>query len=54
MDDMLPELMRKVNIEEQACSTKIKQIEDQWEQKRPRTSEFSPKEALDALTILGQ
>jgi hypothetical protein len=54
MEEMLPALMRKVTVEEQACSAKIKQIEDQWESSRPRTSEFSPKEAIDQLTILGQ
>jgi len=32
---------------------KIKAIEEKWEENRPRTAEFSPKEALDQLNIIG-
>ena len=54
MEEEIPTLQAKIISEEKACTQKIKEIEDEWEKNRPRTSEFSPKEALDQLNIFGK
>ncbi len=54
MDDQIPALQAKILEEERACAAKIRQIEQDWEQKRPRTAEFQPRQALDALNIMGR
>ena len=54
MQDQIPALQAKILDEEKSCNNKIKDIEDDWEKNRPRTSEFSPKDALDQLNIIGK
>lgn len=40
--------------EEKSVNSKIKEIEEQWEKNRPRSSDFTPKDALDILNIIGK
>lgn len=40
--------------EEKSVNSKIKEIEEQWEKNRPRSSDFNPKDALDILNIIGK
>jgi dynein heavy chain 1 len=47
MESQIPALQSKIIQEEKACTGKIKEIEDEWEKNRPRSSEAKPKEALD-------
>jgi dynein heavy chain 1 len=53
MESQIPALQAKIVQEEKECNSKIKDIEDEWEKSRPRSSEHSPKDALDLLNIMG-
>lgn len=53
MESQIPALQAKIVQEEKECNNKIKDIEDEWEKQRPRSSEFAPKDALDLLNIMG-
>lgn len=46
-------LQAKIIEEEKVCANKIKEIEDEWEQGRPRSAQFTPKDALGQLNIIG-
>jgi dynein heavy chain 1 len=54
MEDQIPALQAKILDEEKSCHIKLKEIEDEWEKTRPRTAEYTPKEALDQLNIVGK
>ena len=54
MEEQIPVLQQKILTEEKACNAKIKEIEHEWEHKRPKTAEFTPKEAIDQLNIIGK
>lgn len=54
MNQELPTLQSKIIEEVKTCGKKIKAIEDKWEATRPRTAEFTPREALDQLNIIGK
>ena len=54
MEEQIPVLQQKILNEEKICNAKIKEIETEWEHKRPRTAEFTPKEAIDQLNIMGK
>lgn len=53
MESQIPALQAKIVQEEKECHQKIKDIEDEWEKNRPRSSEYAPKDALDRLNIVG-
>lgn len=40
--------------EEKNCNSKIKEIELEWEKTTPKNADFTPKEALDLLNIIGK
>ena len=54
MQDQIPNLQAKILDEEKSCNAKIKEYEDDWEKNRPRTAEYTPKDALDQLNIIGK
>jgi len=47
MESQIPALQQKIIQEEKECNMRIKVIEEEWDKNRPRSSEFSPKDALD-------
>lgn len=47
MEDQIPALQAKILEEERSCNGKLKEIEEEWDKSRPRTADFTPKEALD-------
>jgi hypothetical protein len=47
MESQIPALQEKIIQEEKETNMRIKVIEEEWEKNRPRSSEFSPKDALD-------
>ena len=53
MESQIPALQQKIIQEEKECNMRIKVIEEEWDKNRPRSSEFSPKDALDQLNIIG-
>lgn len=53
MEDQIPVLQAKILSEEKLVNHKLKEIEDEWDKDRPRTSEFTPKDAIDKLNIVG-
>jgi len=53
MEDQIPTLQGKILDEEKSVNAKIKDLEEQWDKNRPRTADFTPKDALDQLNIIG-
>ena len=53
MDDQIPDLQAKIVDEEKSCNEKIKDIEEDWKNKRPHRANIAPKEAVDILNIIG-
>ena len=53
MEDQIPVLQAKIISEEKVVNQKLKEIEDEWDKERPRTAEYTSKEAIDKLNMVG-
>lgn len=54
MDEQIPTLQKKILDEERAVEGRIAEIEKDWKENRPHQSNYTPKEALDLLAIIGK
>jgi len=54
MEDQIPAIQAKIIDEEKNCNSKIKEIELEWERTTPKNADYTPKDALDLLNIIGK
>jgi dynein heavy chain 1 len=47
-------IQSKILDEEKQCNSKIKEIELEWEKNTPKNADYTPKDALDLLNIIGK
>jgi dynein heavy chain 1 len=52
MEDEIPSLQERIIRDEKTVNEKIKEMEEEWKQKRPYTGDIPPPEAINILNII--